>query len=527
MEKIQLGRIFTDGMILQCEKPVKIWGSSQEKTELPVLINGTEIKRICVDKGAFSFVLPPQEAQENAVLQIGDLILRNVDFGEVFLAGGQSNMEFLLKYDVSLEKELEHAEDAHLRYYEVGKYQFLGEREEGIVSDPDWDCWKTGSRENIPQFSAVAWHFAKEMRKTFRIPVGIVSCNYGGTTASSWMDPAELTGELAVYRTEYEEKTKNLDMEEYLKMNRMLRAGMASPESKKVMSAILYGGEKLKAMMAEMQQSMKIQGEGQQNAGTSASETSEDAVQKGRAMMQMTGPHDKNRPGGLYESMLSEVSGYGIRGVLWYQGETDEIHPHIYVQLMGAMIRCWRRDWGEELPFFAVQLAPYGTWMGSNGEKFPILRRQQEIAVQTEKDVFLISSSDVGDASDIHPKQKEPIGHRLALAVRSEIFGEPVQWKAPKLVQGEQVNGRLALQFDHADGMYVNGESVQDLHIFADGKELEITGFEVQGSELLLEIPEICKETKINVEYACTGYYEVNLYNQAGIPAMPASISVR
>ena len=122
------------------------------------------------------------------------------------------------------------------------------------------------------------------------------------------------------------------------------------------------------------------------------------------------GPYNVGRPGGLYHQMLEKIIPFSARGVLWYQGESDEGHAEIYDRLFTAMIRCWRKSFGQELPFLYVQLAPYGWWLGGTGEKYPELRRRQEMVGESVPGAYMASIMDLGMYEDIHPKHKKEVG---------------------------------------------------------------------------------------------------------------------
>lgn len=229
---MKLARIFQDGMLLQRQKPIKIWGKSKKEQDIKVKINGKVIYHTSIPEGEFSFFLPSQGEMEDAILEIGEHKFINVDIGEVWLAGGQSNMEFMIQYTPEAEDEILSANDRHLRTYVVGQYSFIGEREEGYKDWNEWDRWLTYSRDSAPRLPAVAIHFAKQLREK-NIPVGIVSCNWGGTSASTWIDKKYLIEdeELRSYVDDFEEIVAKLDLEKYYKTNAIARKLIESQES--------------------------------------------------------------------------------------------------------------------------------------------------------------------------------------------------------------------------------------------------------------------------------------------------------
>lgn len=548
---MRLARVFGDYMVLQRRMPVRIWGVSNEERTIEVKINGQRICEAQLPMGEFSFYIPPQEAAENVTLEIGAVCLNHVDIGEVWIAGGQSNMEFMLQYTKDGEEEIAHASDEHLRMYTVGQYSYEGEREAGYKAWNPWDKWYPYTADTAKEMSATAVYFAKELRKK-GIPVGILSCNWGGTSASAWIDKGYLLQDtqLKTYVDDFEALTAALDMERFYAIKKIVRPAMASQTTKKMMSAMLKNTFKPGEMEKMMAAGQRQQGNGQMP---------EEAAKIAKIPIQdlmAVGPGDPNEPGALYEYMVKEVLGYSVKGVIWYQGESDEGKADIYARLFTALISCWRNAWKERnaaverLPFLFVQLAPYGMWRGSTGEKYPVLRSQQELVAKNVEDVYMTSISDIGNIYDIHPKVKAPVGYRLALLAEKYVYadtdmGEPdILADAPEAVKMEKEADKVRILFQNGEGLYkkemdfasYNGfaaeeiaesllppvlDGVNGLRVLADG--VEVTEARCVAEEEALCI---CSEAfsgagEIRVEFAQTGFYQVNLYNKAGIPAKP------
>jgi len=202
------------------------------------------------------------------------------DIGEVWIAGGQSNMEFLLRYDAEGPEQIASAFDPHCRFYDVGEYAFAGEEADGFKDARGWDRWMSLDRKNAEFFSAVGYYFARQLRKKYEVPVAIVGCNWGGTTAATWQDIQYLKDDpdLSVYVREYEAGLKKINLAAYAEDNRKARRAMAQPAAREFMEKLLYG--------------------------TAGKLTTTAMSLFGRAMLNKpVGPHDANRPGGLYEVM--------------------------------------------------------------------------------------------------------------------------------------------------------------------------------------------------------------------------------
>lgn len=501
---ISLARIFQSGMTLQRQKPILIWGDTDIEQAIQVSINGIAVLDSQTVNGTFRLTLPAQAAAENCTLRITGTVdaleLTDVDIGEIWIAGGQSNMEFLLRYDAEGPEQIAAAFDPHCRFYDVGEYAFAGEEADGFKDARGWDRWMSLDRQNAEFFSAVGYYFARQLRKKYEVPVAIVGCNWGGTTAATWQDIQYLKDDpdLSVYVREYEASLKKINLATYDEDNRKARRAMAQPQAREFMEKLLYGtAGKLSVTVMSL---------------------------VGRAMLNKPlGPHDANRPGGLYEVMVSQIAGFACRGVIWYQGESDSDHAEIYGKLFASMIRCWRETWHDELPFLFVQLAPFGNWFGISGVNYPIVRHQQEWVSKNVPGTAMASIMDAGMAKDIHPKRKRPAGERLALLAMGKVYGGDMLCEAPELAVAEHTGDTLTLRFiNTGSGFQVKGTSINALQVFAGSKELKTFTATASGDLLQIQSPAIAA-VKVEVRLAEIPYCEVNLYNSAGLPAKPFS----
>lgn len=364
--ELKLAEVFQDGMVMQRQKPIRLFGTAERGVTVTVFWNNERIAHREIPAGHFCIELPAQEAATDGTLTLetagGERItLNHVDIGEVFLAGGQSNMEFPLRYDRGCEALCRNA-DAHFRFFNVGRYAFPGERTEHLKpEEPYWNRWMRFESGDAPYFSAVAAFFGKELREALpEVPVGIIGCNWGGTSASSWLDPNELSGELKIYRDEYEEAIRGLDLAKYKKAQARIRRQTYSTHGN-----------------AAQEKTMRIEATKPVNAR-------QRALMQIFEKMQKVGPESEKRPGGLYETMLCTIVPVTLRGILFYQGESDDSHAEFYDVLLTRLIACWRRDFMDEaLPFFFVQLAPFESWMSTTGEPYPLLREKQQIVEDT------------------------------------------------------------------------------------------------------------------------------------------------
>lgn len=631
---LHMPMIFGNGMVLQRQKEIAVWGTAEAGTEVTVTLSdageeagrkqyGTGQAHTTADgQGVWKVALPAGEAGRGLWMKVEagkeQLVYSDISIGEVWIAGGQSNMEYLLKYDA--DKELELARDANpdIRFFDYPEVSYEGQIEE--FPEPDYGFWRQAEARQLPWFSAVGYYFARILYGKLNVPIGIVGCNWGGTPACAWQDPEGLRGtEGEPWLTDYTEAIVGLDMEAYwqkvkenlAQMKKMQgqagqahetepdrEAGQAAqPDMAAVWERVMYPGLSREEQLQMMQQMEKMTADTADKADGEAAEID---------MMKLP---PQNRPGGLYQTMLQKVAPFTARGVIWYQGESDETHAEAYATVFGRMIADWRALWQEELPFLFVQLAPFGQWLGGTGEKYPELRKQQERVSREVAHTWMASIGDAGMLDDIHPKHKRPVGERLAeLALghvyeRPELCRVPGLCDAPEFERAERIpaaypesscqkNGGTGESTEEsypkeADIATIRQEEIRIYFRYGEGLHLETHGYTtaepdvgylgqskaqavlvpalrlyqaVCGSDLQKSVPQKLQEGQLTCEclseekaeipveeiqiqgnclvlsgsfpeqveicFAWEPYYEVNVYNAAGIPVKPFRIRV-
>lgn len=492
-------------MIFQRRKPVRIFGESDKACTVEVRLNGKPLQSYPVKKGAFSFELPPQEAMENAVLEIGEVVLENVDFGEVWLAGGQSNMQFLVYWDAEREKVYACPPDEHFRYYDVARWSFEGEEKDGLRANDakHWDKWFTFSPETSPYFSSLPTFFALNLRKALGVPVGIVGCNNGGTSASCWVPEEDLTGDLKVYLDEYAAATKNLNLKRYEILNYFIRADLCE----ETYHLGLRGG-----LTPEEAARLRLEHKSPQWLALMDRVREEFTPEE----FAQIGPRTRNRPCSMWHTMVTKIAGFTFRGTMWYQGCDDKKKANLYPELMSKLIARWRSTFND-MPFIVTQLAPFRGGQ-DQGLGFPEVRAAQEQICKAERDVYLVSSSDVGNELDIHPKFKRKLGERTFLQALDKVYGIPTLSDAPTLDHAERTECGVRLVMKHAEGLHAEGE-ISALEILKDGVPVPFEA-SVEGETVAVRAP-LKGAKEIEIKFAQALYYKVNLMNAAGIPAIP------
>lgn len=499
-KKIKPAMIFQNNMVLQRGKPIPIWGTCEEDQEIEVSLSGQKATTRSTD-GKWEVCLPAMEATECTELQIQsqdeNVLIENVAIGEVWMASGQSNMEFYLRYDKERQKAVE---NLNIRMFDYPKVSYIGQLEDYDYSN--FGFWRTFTEENMDYFSAVAYYFASKLQESQKVPIGIVGCTWGCTPACAWMDSAYLAeNEGRSWLEEYEQVLAKLDMDAYEEnFSKNPDNYKGKPFENPFLEKMMYG-----MTMEELM--------------TYVQEQAQAGVQN---VVPMEGPKSEKRPGGLYETMIKQVAPYAVRGILWYQGENDDKRPDIYHVVLQNLIQCFRDLWQESLPFLFVQLAPFRYWSEEGRHIFPLLRKEQEWVRNHTPQCYMASIMDAGMAGDIHPKYKRPAGERLALLARGHVYGEDLLCDPPECSDMQLEEGKIILRFIHTDaGLVLKGERIATLEIAVDGEQ--VTDYEeiINNDTIMIQADVLSVGKRVKVQFAQQDYCEVNLYNSEGLTVLP------
>lgn len=500
MNGLALAPIFGDGMVLQRDKELAIWGTSDGKGTVRVYL-GDFCAESTVVNGLWKCTFPPLETATGLTLLVkqGSEIVRiqNVMIGDVWLAGGQSNMEFFLRYEAHYEEAKALPKNRMIRMYTCPRIAFESQNPYqsgcGYWFGEEDSAWET--------FSSAAYWFARELQPELDIPVGIIACNWGGTSASAWVPAQSLENSvLDVYLKDYESAIAGIDSEENRRVSMFGWAFQEDPDRIKEWAGVMYGIDR----EAQLERIIRC---------------------ANNPVVPM-GPYNKNRPGCLYEQMIRPIRDYAIKGVLWYQGENDVHHAPLYNNLFSTLIAQWRKIWGADIPFLFAQLTPFDRWLALDGELFPEIRYQQEIVSRIVADCWMISTSDVGMQYDIHPKEKKALGHRFFLQAMDKVYGHPCLSDAPTVREAKIKDNTIQLKFSHiGTGLQVKGEILPLFKVARNGEVIPVERIDVFGDLVVLTMRGNL-ENPVSITCAQTPYYEMGLYNSAMIPAIPFARTV-
>jgi sialate O-acetylesterase len=472
--------LFSDHMVLQRNVTVPVWGTANDGEKVTVIFQGQKVT-VTAKNGKWMARLKPLKAGGPFTMSItgtNTVLIQDILVGEVWLCSGQSNMARQLgprpsqKLLTGWEKERDAANYPQIReYYVPLKYSAAP------LEDRD-SKWVVCSPETVKDFSAVGYFFARDLYNNLKIPVGILFSAYGGTPAEHWTSRAAL--------------------ENNPELNFMVKA---------YDQAMLDYPAKLEAFTKNQMAMLDM-------FRTDSAKAAEEKRLLPRKPSAPANPSVGRMISGLFNGMISPLVPYSIKGVCWYQGESNNNNPKIYQPILSALIADWRTNWKvPDLPFLIVQIAPFK-------DMTPEIRESQLLVHKKTKNTALIVTTDCGDAEDIHPAFKQPVGERLALAARALAYGQSIEYSGP-LYQSMKVEGnKVVLSFSHTGKglMAKEGELTGFTIAGADGDLVPATAT-VSGDKIIVSSDSVRKP--VAVRYGWANVPEGNLYNVEGLPASP------
>ncbi len=477
--QVELAAPFQDGMVLQRDRVVNVFGTAPAGVDVVVEAGSSRARTRSDAEGRFLAQLPAQAAggPHRLVARHGDAVdtCDDVWFGEVWLASGQSNMEWQANRFDDLRDAVAEAADPELRL-------LLVERNTATEPLSTFEgTWRPADPEVVAGFSAVAWSFGRELRARLGVPVGIVASSWGGTRAEAWTRPAALSHDPVL--TPILERWTEIDA--------------AWPEASKRHEAALADWEK---------------------ASAEAKEKGERAPRRPAAPL---GPLDRHHPGALYHGMIAPLVPMTFRGVLWYQGESNADRAWQYGPLFQTMIRDWRDDFGQgDLPFLFVQLANFESGK-LDGTTWGDLRDAQLQTLRTVPNTGMACTIDLGLSKNIHPPNKAQVAHRLLRWARTLCYGEDVVPSGPLYSHCRIEGNEVRLFFDHV-GTGLAGPTkggYTGFRIAGRDRVWHDADVRLDGETLLAQSGAV--PHPVAVRYAWADDPAISLRNGEGLPASP------
>lgn len=492
--------LFSDGAVLQRGQKIPVWGTARDGEKVTVEFQGQKAITTAAN-GKWSVYLDSlKEGGPFTMTLTGDntVTLNNLLIGEVWLCSGQSNMNFLFSRAHNAAEEAPKAKYPGVRSFKVPTTVSATPLAEAQGS------WVACSPETVNDFSAVGYFFARDIHTRLGVPVGLIHSALGATPAQAWTSLEGLRSEpeLREYVDIVKRRLANYDAE-LAAYPAILAAHQA-----KLAEWMETTGKAHEVKLAEWNEAMAKA----KAAGQKPPPRPRPASQRPNDPVSPEGP--STDPAGLFNGMINPLIPYGIKGVLWYQGESNRDKPLQYLTLFPAMITDWRARWKQgDFPFLYVQVAPWGGMP-------PEIREAQFLTLGKVKNSAMTVTTDFGDAQDIHPKKKEPVGQRLALAARALAYGEAIEYSGPLYESMKSENEKIILHFQHTGGGLIAKDGpLKGFTIAGKDKAFVPARAEIQGNTIVVSAEGITDPQV--VRYGWANVPDVNLFNQEGLPASP------
>jgi sialate O-acetylesterase len=471
--EVTLPSLLADHMVVQRGLPVHLWGKASEHENISVTFRGETQTTTADDLGRWSLYLSPCEAGgpfQMVIKAANTIQLNDVLVGDVWVASGQSNMEFPMKELANPDAEIAAAQYPKIRIFRVKHRPSDYPR-----SDVEAKTWALCTPEDVAESSAVGYYFARDIHQKINVPIGLIETFWGGTAAESWTSLHTLSSDASLMPV-FAERAKMVDQRE----------------------SVLLG---LEQEEREYQKAV------------------EQAKAEGKPVPWRNWHPDFAAwaPAALFNGMIAPLTPFAIRGVIWYQGEAnaDDRAP-LYAHLFQTMIGDWRRAWDEgDFPFLFVQIA---NWNTEPDENWPEVRDAQRRALAL-RNTGMAVTIDIGDPVDIHPKNKLDVGLRLARAARAIAYGEKMEWSGPLYRQLTREDHALRVWFDHAAGLMAKGGPLAGFEVAGADRKYVPADARIDGPSVIVSSSTVPKP--VSVRYGWAPNPTCNLYNSDGLPASP------
>jgi sialate O-acetylesterase len=490
--EVKLPAVIGDHMIIQQGQPVAVWGWAAKNEQVTVRLAGAERAVRAAADGKWRVVFDPLKAGGPALEMTvrgekgPEIVVKDILVGEVWLCSGQSNMEWAMDWLPNPNLEIMRADHPNLRLFLVPKKTADRPKDDVVAK------WAPCSPASVRPFSAVAYYYGLELHRKLGVPVGVIESAWGGTLIEPWTPPA---GFEAVPETKPILDKQAARYEDYRKaLERELPAWD------------LWIHETLKALKAKS------------------------VIPPQPEPDTLTNPYDDPQaPTALYNGMIHALTPFGIRGAIWYQGESNRNDGLLYEKKMAALIKGWREVWKlGDFPFYYVQIAPYDygydrDMKGSpvvDALRLPLLWEAQTNALSLPNTGMAVVT-DIANLSDIHPTNKVDVARRLALWARAKIYGEKDLVYSGPLYRSMTIEGDKArIAFDSGGGLTTNdGQPPTWFEVAGDDHVFYRAEAEISGGTIVVRSPLVASPKA--VRFGWNERAMPNLINKEGLPASP------
>jgi len=477
----RLAAPISDHMVLQREKPVAVWGWADAGESVTVAFAGQSKTATADADGKWMLKLDALKASaEPRTLVVSGkdghkLEVKDVLVGEVWLGSGQSNMAMTVQSSYHFDAEKVAAKFPLIRHYRETSTHSASPAAEGK------GVWQECTPDNVGGFSAILYFFGREIHQEVGVPVGLINTSVGGTPIESWVSAETQSSD-----TETKSVYDNL-----LKTYQGFDAVKATTLYEKQLAAWKIATAKAKAEKADLPR---------------------------KPFEPIASRNFKGGPAGLYNGKVANLAPYTLRGMLWYQGEGNAgAAAGLYHKQLSQLVTSWRTLWNDEVPFAWVQLPNYT----SPGEGWPRVRESMMKTLELPKTGMAITI-DLGDAKDIHPKNKQDVGKRLSFWALGTVYGKNVPAISGPLPAGSSISGNaITVSFKHTNGglKSMNGAALTGFQIAGEDKQWKAAEAKIVGETVVVSSAEVTQPAA--VRYAWKDWPEYSLANGASLPASP------
>lgn len=463
--QLRMPMAYTDSMVLQRDCRLHIHGEAAAGAMVTVSIAGHCREARAGNDGHWEVSLPPLQAGGPYTLTVTDGVYRlqykDVLAGEVWLCSGQSNMAFMLRNAIDAQNDIRQATNDRIRLFDMKPSRPLNSVEwesdflDSVNNLQYYACtkWRTASPQSVEDFSAVAYYFGKMLQDSLKVPVGLICNAIGGSPTEAWIDRETLQRQFPVILKDW---MHNELIQDWVRGKAIRNLGKAENKSQRHPFEPCY----------------------------------------------------------LFEAGILPLEQFPLKGVIWYQGESNAHNVAAHETLFTLLVKSWRRNWSNDnLPFYYVQLS------SMDRPSWPQFRDSQRRLMGKIKNTGVVVSSDQGDSLDVHPKNKKPVGERLAYWALSKTYG----WKwivpsGPLLRNAEFRNGFVYVTFDYGEGLHAaDGKPLRAFEVAGVGGKFEPAVAEIEGNSLKVYSDKV--KNPRYIRYAWQPFTRANLVNGAGPPA--------
>ncbi len=461
---LQIQKVFNTHMVLQRGIPIPVFGKANRGDKISVIFD-RKIKTVETDKyGNWKVEFPPKKAGGPYTLTIRNsnlkIVVDDVLIGDVWLCSGQSNMAFQLKQTARADKEIQKANYPKIRLLNMNAVVWPGnenwsKEDMQKINSLNYfkGSWEVCMPETAAGFSGVAYSFGRKLKQVLNVPIGLVLNAVGGSPAEAWIDRGTL---------EFDPQLVNV-------LNDWQNNDFVQPWCR---------------------------------------------VRAAVNVKNATNPLQRHpfQPAYLFETGILPLSGFPIKGVIWYQGESNAHNVEFYEVLFPGLVNSWRNVWGDDLPFYFVQLSSL------NRPSWGYFRNSQRRLAKQMPNCEMVVSSDLGNPTNVHPKHKKEVGERLALVALKNLYSKDLVWQGPEVENIEFIKNEVKVKYNFAKTLRTNdGKPLRGFEVAGVNQIFKPANTKIIGNTMKLWSVEVSNPKY--VRYGWSAFTDANLINEAGLPA--------